>query len=340
MSGPGIRRARSWRAARRRRFVTWSGIALVLLMAVGVLSLMWGAVQFGPAEALRGLRPGADPFVRTVVWEIRFPRFLDGMLVGASLAVAGSLLQVVVRNPLADPTILGISAAAGLGTSIMLVLVPGAAVAALVGVGMAGGIAGGLIILLIAWQGAVSALRLTLAGVALSAFFGAVIIGLLASSRTFLEVSLGFLAGGLYGVDWRHATVAAPVVFPALLAAAALSGRLNALALGDDLAAGLGVLADRTRFIALTVAGALAGVAVAIAGLVSFVGLVSPHLARFAVGDDHRYLVPTSAITGALLVTSADLIARLVIRPAELPMGIITAAVGAPFLLYLLRFRS
>jgi iron complex transport system permease protein len=186
----------------------------------------------------------------------------------------------------------------------------------------------------------VSAIRLTLAGVALAAFFGAAIVGLLASSRTFLEVSLGFLAGGLYGSDWRHAAAAAPAVIPALLLAFGLSGRLNALALGDDLAAGLGVMADRARFFALTLAGVLAGVAVAIAGLVSFVGLVSPHLARFAVGDDHRFLIPASAVTGALLVTSADLVARLVIRPAELPMGILTAAVGAPFLLYLLRFRT
>lgn len=340
MSGPGAHRARSWRAARLRRFALYTAVVAGLLFLVGLASIMWGAVQFAPEQALRALWPGGDTFARTVIWEIRFPRFLVGMIVGASLAVSGTLLQVVTRNPLADPTILGISAAAGLATSLVLVIVPGTAIALLIGVGAAGGIGGAIIILFLAWQGVVSSIRLTLAGVALAAFFGAMIVALISSSRTFVQLGLGFLAGGLYGSGWEEATAAAPLMIPAVLLAFVLSGRLNALALGDDMAAGLGVMADRTRFFALSLAGGIAGLAVALAGLVSFVGLVSPHLARFTVGDDHRYLVPASALTGALLVTSADLIARLVIRPSELPMGIFTAAVGAPFLLYLLRFRA
>jgi len=328
-----------WRARRQRRFVAWMLALLGALSAVGLLSVMFGAVSIPASDALRGLFSTSDPFTRVVVWEIRFPRFLDGILVGAALAVAGTLMQVVTRNPLADPTILGVSSAAGLAVAVGLVLLPGLARHWMALIAMGGGVIGAGILLAMAWRSAISAIRLTLAGVALAAFFGAAIVGLLASSRTFLELSLGFLAGGLYGADWRDARVVAPVVIPAVAVALALTPRLNAIALGDEVASGLGVLADRTRMFALFLVGILAGAAVSIAGLVSFVGLVSPHVARSLVGEDHRYLLPASALTGALLVTSADLIARLVIRPSELPMGILTAAVGAPFLLYLVRFR-
>jgi len=319
--------------------VTWSVLALGLLLGVGVLSIMLGAITLSPEQALRGLTSDSDDFAYRVVWQIRLPRYIDAILVGAALGVCGCLLQVVTRNPLADPTILGVSAAAGLAVSVALVMQPGISRPMLTVVSIAGGLFGAGVLLAMAWQGAVSAIRLTLAGVAISAFFGAAIVGLLASSRTFLELSLGFLAGGLYGSDWREARAISPVILPGIVIAMAMGTRLNALALGDDLAAGLGVLTDRTRLFVLAVVGVMTGAAVAVAGLVSFVGLVSPHVARMFVGDDHRYLVPASALTGAILVTTSDLLARLVIHPAEIPMGILTAAVGAPFLLYLVRFR-
>ncbi len=338
-TGAAIQRPRSWRERRTRRFGAWTLALLGLLAVVGLLSLVFGAVTLGVSEALRALVSDSGGFERLVVWDLRLPRFLAAVLVGAGLGVSGTLLQVVTRNPLADPTILGISAAAGLALAVGLVLFPGIDRQALAVVTILGGLGGAAILLSMAWQGAVSSIRLTLAGIAISALFGAAIVGLLASSQRFLELSLGFLAGGMYGSDWRDVRVVTPVILPAIAIAAALSPRLNALALGDELAAGLGVLTDRTRLIALFLVGAMTGAAVSVAGLVSFVGLVSPHVARSFVGDDHRYLLPTSALTGALLVTSADLVARLVIRPAELPMGILTAAVGAPFLLYLVRFR-
>ena len=158
--------------------------------------------------------------------------------------------------------------------------------------------------------------------------------------RTFLQTSLGFLAGGLYGSEWRDFRAMLPYIVPGFAGAMLLSGRLNILALGDDIAAGLGVVTDRTRLAILAVVGVLTAMAVATAGLVSFVGLVCPHLARYTVGGDNRALIPVSALYGALLVSLADLIARLVISPSEVPMGIITAGVGAPFLLYLVRFRE
>jgi iron complex transport system permease protein len=279
-------------------------------------------------------------FARNVVWKIRYPRVLDAMLVGASLAVAGSLLQGVTRNPLADPTILGVTASAGLASAIALVVNPQVPQWALTMSCVAGGLFGSAILFVIAWRGAISPVRLALAGVALSAFFGAAIVGLLSSSRTFLQTSLGFLAGGLYGSEWSDFRAMLPYVIPGFIGALLLSGRLNILALGDDVASGLGVQTDRARIMILLVCGVLTGAAVAVAGLVSFVGLVCPHLARFTVGSDNRYLIPIAALYGAILVTAADLGARLVIQPSEIPMGIITAGVGAPFLLYLVKFRG
>jgi iron complex transport system permease protein len=322
-----------------RRNLWLTGAAIAALVVLTALSLTLGAITLSPGQAFEGLTSESDAFARAVVWDIRFPRLLDAMLVGAALSVAGLLLQVVTRNPLADPTILGVTAAAGLATATLMVMAPQISQWGLAAVAIGGGLVGAGVIFAIAWQGAVSPIRLTLAGVALAAFFGAAIVALLSSSRTFLQLSLGFLAGGLYASEWADLRAMLPFVLPALAATYLMASQLNVLALGDDVAAGLGVLTDRTRLLALALVGVLTGAAVSVAGLVSFVGLVCPHLARFLVGTDNRYLVPASAVTGALLVGVADLLARLVIRPAEIPMGIITAAVGAPFLLYLLRFQ-
>ncbi len=323
-----------------RRPLVLTGLGLLALAAIGMLTMMYGAITLSPAEALSGLTSDSDGLARPVVWQIRYPRFLDAMLVGATLAVAGAMLQGVTRNPLADPTIFGLTAAAGLASSASIVINPqipqwGIAMACMVG-----GLSGAGILFVIAYRGAVSPVRLALAGVALSAFFGAIIVALLSSSRTFLQTSLGFMAGGLYASEWNDFRSVLPYALPAFAGAFILSGRLNILSLGDDIATGLGVLADRTRLAILAIAGILTASAVAIAGLVSFVGLLSPHVARYAVGSDNRYLVPASALVGAILVSSADLVAKLVIRPSEIPMGIITAAIGAPFLLYLVKFKA
>ncbi len=337
IEGSARQRAALGRGSRPLLFV--AGI-LVLLLGLAYLSVAYGARTLSPSEVWSGLTTESDALNHAIVWQIRLPRLVDGMLVGAALAVAGGLLQGVTRNPLADPTILGITAASGLASATAMVIEPqiptwGMAVAC-----VGGGLAGAALLFFIAWRGQISPIRLALAGVAMSAFFGAAIVALLSSSRTFLQTSLGFLAGGLYGADWRDFRATAVYIVPGILGAFLLAGRLNVLALGDDVAAGLGILTDRTRVAILVVCGVLTAAAVAVAGLVSFVGLVCPHLARFAVGNDNRRLIPASALTGATLVAAADLAARIVIAPSEIPMGIITAGVGAPFLLYLVKFRG
>ncbi|MCY4391518.1 MAG: iron ABC transporter permease [Chloroflexi bacterium] len=324
---------------RSRRHVALACAGVLALAVIGLLTMMFGAVNLSAGEALSGLTAGSDSLSGLVVGQIRLPRFLDAVLVGGSLGVAGALLQGVTRNPLGDPTIFGLTGAAGLATAVSISINPqipqwGIALAAMIG-----GLGGAGILFVIAYRGAVSPVRLALAGVALSALFGAIIVGLIASVRTFIQTTLGFLAGGLYGSDWSDLRSILPYAIPALAAAVALAGRLNVLSLGDEVATGLGVLADRTRLAILVVAGILTASAVAVAGLVGFVGLLSPHIARYVAGSDNRYLIPASALVGAIIVAGADLVAKLIIMPSEIPMGIITAAIGAPFLLYLVRFK-
>jgi iron complex transport system permease protein len=346
MAGMAAESAQQGGALKRRASLRFAAPTVVLLLciaglfAVSILSMKLGAVHLSWGEVWSGLTSDSDPLARNIVWQIRFPRLLDAMIVGAALAVSGALLQGVTRNPLADPTILGVTAAAGLASATVIVIDPRVPQWGIAAACAGGGLVGAGVLFVIAYRGAVSPVRLALAGVALSAFFGAAIVGLLASSRTFLQTSLGFLAGGLYGSEWRDFRAMLPYIVPGFAGAMLLSGRLNILALGDDIAAGLGVVTDRTRLAILAVVGVLTAMAVATAGLVSFVGLVCPHLARYTVGGDNRALIPVSALYGALLVSLADLIARLVISPSEVPMGIITAGVGAPFLLYLVRFRE
>lgn len=333
-------RTSAQRIASARRSLSITALIVVLAVSLTYASLAFGAVTLSPAEVASGLTSSSDAFARTVVWDIRLPRLLDAVLVGASLAVAGSLLQSVTRNPLGDPTILGLTAATGLASASTLVLLPGSPQTVMAATSCAGALAGSALLFVIAWRGQVNPVRLALSGVALSAFFGAVIIGLLSSSRTFIQTSVGFLAGGLYASGWADLYAALPYALAGLALAVYFSGRLNILALGDDVAAGLGVLTDRTRFGVLLAAGLLTAAAVSVAGLVSFVGLLCPHIARFTVGSDNRLAIPVAALYGAILVAAADLFARIVISPAEIPFGIVTAGLGAPFLLYLVRVRG
>lgn len=324
---------------RSRRLLTFAAGGLAALAVIGLLTMMFGAITLSPGEVFSGLTGDSGSLAGRVVSEIRYPRFLNAVLAGGALGAAGALLQGVTRNPLGDPAIFGLTAAAGLAAAAAIAASPqiprwGIALAA-----AGGGLGGAGALFAVASREGVSPMRLALAGVALSALFGAIIVALLSSSRTFLQTNLGFLAGGLYGADGSDLRAILPWALPALAAALALAGRLNLLSLGDDVATGLGVLADRTRLAVLAVAGVLTASAVAVAGLAGFVGLLSAHVARRAAGADHRFLVPAAALTGAILVSAADLVAKLVISPSEIPMGIVTAAAGAPFLLYLVRFR-
>jgi iron complex transport system permease protein len=275
---------------------------------------------------------------RTIVWELRLPRVLAAMAVGSALGMAGALLQGMLRNGLASPFLLGISAGAGLvvvlivGVGLWQIWVPLGA--------WLGAMATATMVYLLSRTGnRVSVERLILGGVAFSTLFGAVqSMLLLLSQDGQVQAALTWLIGSLNGRGWRELSLAGPGIVVALGLGCALARQVNLLTLGEDLAVGLGVSLVRSRYMIGAIATFLAASAVSIAGLVGFVGLIVPHGVRLLVGTDYRLVLPFSALGGALVLSGADLLARS--APVELPVGIVTALLGAPVFLTLLYRRS
>jgi iron complex transport system permease protein len=322
-----------------RTALVWPGALLLLAVAVA-LGVALGTVNLTPAQVIDGLFDRGSTLDRTIVWDLRVPRVLLAMMVGACLGVCGALLQGVTRNPLGDPHILGLTAGAGLAASIVLKTSRDAPASALVPAAIAGAGVAAVILYGMSFRGGTSATRLALSGVAVASLFTAGITTLLVSSNLGTQAALAFLAGGLFGRGWDDVHVLWPYAAAAVLASLFLARGMNVLALGDEAAQSLGLSVERTRFIALAVATVLAGASVAVAGMIAFVGLVIPHAGRLLVGDDHRKLIPLSAILGAALIVYADLFSRIVEKPVEIPLGIVTAAIGAPVLLYLVRWKT
>ncbi|AFZ02846.1 FecCD family ABC transporter permease [Calothrix sp. PCC 6303] len=310
-----------------------TGLFLTLL-----LSLSQGAVPLTFEEMLQALLRQGDQLQQTILWDLRIPRILAAILVGSALGMSGALLQGMLRNSLADPFILGISAGSGLVVIVMVVLqvfqawIPLAA--------WVGAIVTTTIVIFLGRSGnKISVERLILGGVAVSSLFGAVQSTLLLLAEDGqIQQALNWLIGSLNGRGWREVTTAAPYVIIALIGGCLLARSLNLLALGDDLAVGLGVNLVRSRFLIAGVATLLAAGAVSVSGLVGFIGLVVPHGIRLMVGSDHRILLPLSALGGAWLLMFADLLSRL--NAIELPVGSVTALIGSPLFIWLLYQRK
>ena len=337
----------SWPAGARRAplppiakaLLIWGGP--LLLLAVGMaLGLSLGALNLGPERVLDGLLDRNDSLARTIVWDLRLPRVLLAALVGASLGVSGGLLQGVTRNPLADPYILGLTAGGGLAASIAIRASQTFPQELVAPVAFGGSVLAAVLVYGMSWQGGVSPLRLALAGVAVASLLTAGTTVILVTSNLFTQAALAWLAGGLYGRGWEELHAMWPYAIAGISAAVLLSRSMNVLSLGDETAQSLGLNVERARLLAVGVAALLAGAAVSAAGMVAFVGLVIPHIVRLMTGDDHRTLLPLSSLLGASLVVYADVFARVVQAPVEIPMGIVTAAIGAPFLLYLIRAKT
>ena len=312
-------------------------LAVVLLLAVAA-AVLAGAVAIGPGEVLGALLGRTTGPEATIIRELRLPRVLAAAVVGAALAVAGSLLQGLLRNPLADPFVTGTSAGAALAAVSALALgAPALAVPA-------AAFAGALAAVWIVWRlaqvgGAPTVVTVLLAGVVLTAFSGALVTFLLTASDRLalnLRATLGWLQGGVSVIDQGELALAAVLVAVGLVAALALAPRLDAFAFGEETAATLGLDVGRVTAAALAVTALLSGAAVALAGLIGFVGLVVPHALRGFVGASHRRLVVASIPAGAATLVLADLGARTLLAPAELPTGVITGLIGAPFFLMLL----
>lgn len=314
--------------------------SVLLLIASMAVAVSLGAVSLGPARVIDGLLDRGDTVARQIVWQLRVPRVLVAALVGANLSVAGVLLQGVTRNPLAGPHILGLSAGAGFASITVVVVAPGTPIELIAPAAFLGAIGAALVVYGLAWRGGISPVRFALSGVATAALFTALSTAVLANSDLFTQRVLSFLAGGLFARDWDDAYQIAPYSLALGAAALTVAGALNVLALGDDVARGLGMQVERIRLLLVVLAAGLTGSAVAVSGMLAFVGLVVPHGARLLVGSDHRRAAPLAALLGASLLVLADTASRLVIAPAEIPVGIVTAVIGAPVFLLLIRTRT
>lgn len=323
------------------------GLGLLGVTALlGVLALGLGAVATPAGDVLAALLGGGDSLTRQLVLELRAPRIGVALLCGAMFAASGAMMQGVIRNPLASPDLIGVGAGAGLAATLFLLAWPGAPPGGLPWAALAGAWVGFGLVLLLAreWRGLKSGrgdslhpVRLALVGVAVAAALGAAQQLVLVRAPDGLGAALTFLTGTVYGADSLRLTRVLPWALVLLPAGLLLARTLDVLNLGEDLAVSLGTRVNAMRLLCLAVAVALAGAAVTGAGILGFVGLLAPHLARLLVGGRHGRLLPVSVLLGALLVLAADTLGRALLPPLEVPAGIFTTLVGAPYFLYLLR---
>ncbi len=322
--------------ARKRIIVLVTSGSLLIIAAV--LSLMIGPVSFSMQEIWNGIFIANDTMERRIVWELRFPRVLVGMIVGISLAVAGAILQGVMRNPLADPGIIGVSSGAGLAATVIMIIYP-AYIMFLPLAAFLGALATAVVIYALSWRGGASPLRIILVGVAINAVIGACMSALMLLYSDRVQAVLPWLAGGIAGVGWVQFEMIIYYAIAAFVLAIFSVKHIRILRLGDEVAKLLGHHVERSRFFLIVLSTLLAGMAVSVSGLIGFVGLVVPHIMRSIVGGDYRFLLPASALGGGLLVVVADTIARTVFNPIELPVGILLSFLGGPFFLYLIQKR-
>lgn len=326
----------------RSRWALAAGLVgcLAVLLLCLLASVRFGAARIGTWEVIRAFVDYGGSEEDLIIRTLRVPRALIAALVGAALAVAGAIIQGLTRNPLSDPGILGIEAGAALAvvgsvfflgasslTTYALFAFVGAALAAVVVYGL-GTLGGGM-----------NPMKLVVAGAALAALLSSLTTAVLIFNQRTLEEIRFWLAGSVAGRDLGLLLQVLPYVSVGLLLAFALGRQITALTLGEDVATGLGQRTAWVKLFSVSAVVLLAGSAVAIAGPIGFVGLVVPHVARFFVGVDYRWILPYSALLGAVLLVSADIAARVVLRPQELPVGMMTALVGAPFFIYLARAR-
>lgn len=303
------------------------------------ISLGNGAAKIPVGEIVRAIFSEENNVNRQVIWNVRLPRTILAGLVGICLSLSGAILQGVMRNPLAGPNIIGVSAGAGFAALLLLILFPEFYFLA-PGGAFAGALLATLFIYTLAWKDGALPTRLILAGVAVSSLLNAGINALMTFYPDRVAGVISFMVGGLSATTWIQVKMILPYISIGIMAVLFLPTKLNVLALGDEVATGLGLSVEKTRFLFIILSSLLAGAAVSAVGLLGFVGLMVPHIARFFIGSDYRYLFPASIFLGGTIVMLCDTVARVMFAPMEIPVGIIMSALGAPFFLYLLRRRK
>ncbi len=315
-------------------------VVVVAVVAGIVASLALGAVDIPLSTVIDALTGKIDSGpLRQIVLDLRLPRTVEAIAVGAGLGVAGALLQGALANPLASPDVIGVTGGAGFGAVLILIIFPGSVALLPVGALFFGLLAAGLVFA-IAWAGpnAGGTGRLILAGIAIAALFGAGMTSIMVAYPDRVQSALFFIAGGLTSDGWADLKVVWPYFAVGFLLAIGLTRPLDRLALGDDVAASLGARPRLIRLIAGVAAALLAAAAASLAGLLGFLGLVVPHAVRLASGtSSHTYVLPVSALGGSALLLAGDTLARTVRAPIELPVGPFMVVIGVPLFLFLLR---
>lgn len=317
-------------------------ICMVAGISIGETPIDFGTVIAILVQPLTGAAPTWSPATGTIVMSIRLPRVVLAALVGAGLAISGACLQSLFRNPMASPFILGISNGAALGASLVLLygISFGVGIFNLPVAAFICGISTILLVYEIARVGnLVPVDTLLLSGIAIAAFLSACTSFMLFTSSQNLHQIIFWMMGGLWGRTWEHVIMLLPFTVVGTAILLSLSRPLNALMFGEESAQYLGIEVEHLKKILLIVSAAITSAAVAVSGIIGFVGLITPHVVRLVVGPDHRVLLPVCTLTGAIFLIAADLISRLIIAPAEMPIGVITAICGAPFFIYLLKKR-
>lgn len=325
-------------STRKHKCVFW--VVLVALTLITAIFSIWvGSVELSPLQVLEVLLSGdTTSTAARIVRFSRLPRTCAAMLAGAALAVAGTVIQMVLNNPLASPGIIGVNSSAGLAVAIVCVAAPMAQQYTPI-IAFLGALAGVMLVMGLSQSTGASRMTVVLAGVAISNLFSAGIDAVITLVPDALNSVTDFRIGGFTGVTMSQLAPAAGMIFVSLILVFSLSQQLDILALGSDVAQSLGLAAKHVRFLLLMLAAALAGAAVSFSGLLSFVGLIVPHTMRRFVGEESFPLLAASALGGAFFVMVCDLLARVLFAPFELPVGIVLAFTGAPFFLWLL-FRQ
>jgi iron complex transport system permease protein len=334
-------------APRRYRRVVFC--LAVLLVLASLLAVCVGAVWISPVSVVRllawklgitGYPRGVPRFVGVILFQLRLPRVVLAAVVGAALACSGLVFQGLFRNPLADPAIIGVSSGAALGAIAVIVTLGGASLGAF-GVPLAafcGALATAFIVYRLARIGpTVHVATLLLAGIAVAAVISSLMSLVMSFSGSQIRDIYAWLLGGLVAQGWPQIGAVVPLIAGGVAAAAFTAHDLNVVTLGEERATQLGIDVDRIKRWSIATGALLAAAAVSVAGVIGFVGLMTPHLLRLVVGADHRRLIPAVLLAGSVLLILADLVARTALAPQELPVGVVTALLGGPFFLYLLR---
>jgi len=321
-----------------RSKLTAIAVLAVLCAAATLAAVSIGSVRYSIPEVLDAFR-GPDAKAWLLVWNVRLPRVICGGLVGVCLSLSGCILQGVMRNHLASPSTIGVTSGAGFVGYLVLVAFPQLRALLPVGV-IAGSFAATMLIYLLAYARGVSPVRMILAGMAVSAMFGAFsdIIRSFFSDR--LGNAVGYFVGSLNGTTWDDLRLILPYMLAGMAVCFFLPVNMNVLMLGDETARSLGLDVERFRLFLIATASLLAGASVAVAGMVGFVGLIVPHIARILVGSDYRFLFPTSIFLGYAFVVACDTVGRVVLPVGELSVSVVLAFIGAPFFLWLLRKKN